>query len=189
MFSHRAHQKAFFLKWEKTGGEKNETPSWTKMPVQVQRGFVHVICFFFLRPLTLFFFSFFFFLSTCTYTIFMLKKCCTFFFHMHHFFFLLKNCVVFLFYLMGHNENLNKLHSSILSFFFSTKQISFLSLHFSSLSFKHRRKLNYSILSLFYHLPIFYSLTFLLLQPNRLLNYSRVQFISCIKKIKNKKTK
>ena len=94
MFFHRAHQKAFFLKWEKTGGEKNETPSWTKMPVQVRRGFVHVICFFFLRPPTLFFFLFLFFVHLHIHN-FYAKKMYTFFAHAPFFFFAKKLCCFF----------------------------------------------------------------------------------------------
>ena len=98
----------------------------------------------------------------CKYTIFLLKK--------YVFFFVFFNRDIIV--------NLYQLHFSILSFFFSTKQISFhLSTFPSSEPNTNRRKLNFfSILPLFYPLLIFYSPTFTLLQPNKPLVLSSVYY-------------
>ena len=133
---------------EKTGGRKAQF-ELTKMPMCVVHiGVVLASCF-------LFFFFFLIFLwlvlfkkkLKCTYTMFLIKKC--------YFFVLINGDII---------VNFIPTSFSILSFFFSTKQISFLSLHFSILPIKHKWEKtksllssHFSILSSFSILPLFHS--------------------------------
>ena len=81
---------------------------------------------------------FFFFLSTCTYTIIFAKKICYFFVCTYTIFLLKKMCCFFVLFNKDININLYQFHFFILLFFFLTKQISFLYLHFSILQTKQK---------------------------------------------------
>ena len=99
-------------------------------------------------------FLFFFFSSTCTYIIFLLRKCVTFLFAHTQFFVLFNEDII---------VHLYQLYFSILSFFFSTKQISFLSFHISILLIKHKQEKT----KFFYPSTFLFSLIFYHLQVGR----------------------
>ena len=133
-------------------GEENHSLRLTKLPMCT----VHMS----IVPTPSPFFFFFFFFHLCrTCTIILAKKICYFFVCKYTIFLQKKKCSFFILLNGDIIVNLYKLHFSILSFFFSTKQISFLSFTFpSSQPNTNRRKLN-----IFYLLLIFYPPTFPLL--------------------------